>query len=190
VQRVALQTLGTRLAVVSIVSFLCKGVSVAISYFGRHLIADSAQLGSIMFLATTLAVQAVPSAVTLLLLNRFLFSQRSEGSGVTMQSLLTHASVSVSVSSDSAAAAARQSGQAPDLAAENAMLRAEIMQLNAEQASRLHEETEKLRAQVSKLQLSSQKSQEENAQQKAEMANMQQAYQRLQHEILQLQQSK
>jgi hypothetical protein len=56
-QRVALRTLGTRLAVVSIISFLCKSASVAASYFARDQIAASAQLESVIFLATTFAVQ-------------------------------------------------------------------------------------------------------------------------------------
>ena len=43
-QRVALRTLGTRLAVLSIISFLCKSASVAASYFARDQIAASAQL--------------------------------------------------------------------------------------------------------------------------------------------------
>ncbi len=140
-QRVALRTLGTRLAVVSILSFLFKSASVAASYFARDFIADSAQLESIIFLATTLAVQAVPSAVTLLLLGRFHFSRGSNGSGALMQALLTREGVSVAVASDAEAAAARQGQQATELAAEGSMLPAEVQQLRAkaEQASRLQE---------------------------------------------------
>jgi len=84
-QRVALQTLGTRLAVLSIISFLCKSASVAASYLARDQIATSAQLESVIFLATTFAVQAVPSAVTLLLLSRFHFSRGGGGGGGAAQ---------------------------------------------------------------------------------------------------------
>ena len=62
-QRVALQTLGTRLAVVSILSFLCKSASVATSYFARDVIADSAQLESIIFLATALGTACTAKVV-------------------------------------------------------------------------------------------------------------------------------
>ena len=163
-QRVALRTLGTRLAVVSIISFLCKSASVAASYFARDQIAASAQLESVIFLATTFAVQAVPSAVTLLLLSRFNFSS----GGVLMQSLLTREGVSVQVSSDSAAADARRGQQATELAAEVSRLQAEAQQqkAKAEQASRLQEETAQ--------------------QQKAHMAQLQQANLRSQEEIAQL----
>ena len=140
-QRVALRTLGTRLAVVSIISFLCKSASVAASYFARDQIAASAQLESVIFLATTFAVQAVPSAVTLLLLSRFHFSSGGGGGGALMQSLLTREGVSVQVSSDSAAADARRGQQATELAAEVSRLQAEAQQqkAKAEQASRLQE---------------------------------------------------
>ena len=87
-QRVALQTLGTRLAVLSIISFLCKSASAATSYFTRDDTNDP-ELQSILFLLTTLAVQAVPSAVTLLLLWRYFLGRVSDGSGSLMQSLLT-----------------------------------------------------------------------------------------------------
>jgi len=130
-QRVALRTLGTRLAVVSIISFLCKSASVAASYFARDQIAASAQLESVIFLATTFAVQAVPSAVTLLLLSRFHFS-RGGGGGALMQSLLTREGVSVQVSSDSAAADARRGQQATELAAEVSRLQAEAQQQKAQ----------------------------------------------------------
>jgi len=133
-------------------SFLCKSASVATSYFARDVIAASAQLESIIFLATALAVQAVPSAVTLLLLGRFHFSRGSGGSGALMQSLLTREGVSVAVASD--AAAARQEQQATELAAENSRLQAEVQQLRAkaEQASRLQEENAQQRAQMATLQ--------------------------------------
>ena len=111
----------------------------AASYFARDVIADSAQLESIIFLATALAVQAVPSAVTLLLLGRFLFSRGSDGSGALMQSLLTHDGVSVALASNSGSA--RQGQQAKELAAACSRLQAEALQLSAkaEQASRLQE---------------------------------------------------
>ena len=149
VQRVVLRTLSTRLAVVSILSFLCKSASVAVSYFARDAIADSAQLESIIFLATALAVQAVPSAVTLLLLGRFHFSRGSEGSGALMQSLLTRDGVSVAMVSDSEAAAARQGQQARDHAAEVSRLQAEVQQLRAkgeqlEQSHRKVQETNQM----------------------------------------------
>ena len=89
VQRVALQTLGTRLAVLSIISFLCKSASAATSYFTRDDTNDP-ELQSILFLLTTLAVQAVPSAVTLLLLWRYFLGRGSDGSASLMQSQLTH----------------------------------------------------------------------------------------------------
>ena len=165
-QRVALRTLGTRLAVVSIISFLCKSASVAASYFARDQIAASAQLESVIFLATTFAVQAVPSAVTLLLLSRFHFSRGGSG-GALMQSLLTREGVSVQVSSDSAAADARQGQQATELAAEVSRLQAEAQQLKAkaEQASRLQEETaQQQKAHMAKLQQANLRSQEEIAQ--------------------------
>ena len=162
VQRVALCTLGTRHAVVSILSFLCKRASAATSYFAHDFIADSAQLESIIFLATALAVQDVPSAATLLLLGSFLFSRGSDGSDALMQSLLTREGVSVAVASDSEASAARQGQQATELAAEVSRLQAEVQQLRAkaEQSSRLL--------------------QEENAQQRAQMTTLQQSHRKVQ----------
>ena len=154
-QRVALRTLGTRLAVVSIISFLCKSASVAASYFARDQIAASAQLESVIFLATTFAVQAVPSAVTLLLLSRFHFSRGGSG-GALMQSLLTREGVSVQVSSDSAAADARQGQQATELAAEVSRLQAEAQQQRSHMA--------KLQQSNQTLQQANLRSQEENAQ--------------------------
>jgi hypothetical protein len=166
VQRVALRTLGMRLAVLSIFSFLCKSASVAIFYFARDLIAESAQLESIIFLATTLVVQALPSAMTLLLLGRFHLNGGRDGSGALMQSLLTREGVSVAQSSDSAVAAARQGQQTTELAAEVSRLQAEVQQLKAkaEQASRLQEENAQQRAQVLKLQQANQRSLQEVAQ--------------------------
>ena len=188
VQRVALRTLGTRLAVVSILSFMCKSASVAASYFARHVIADSAQLESIIFLATTLAVQAVPSAMMLLLLGRFHFSRGSDSRGALMQTLLTREGVSVAVAYDSEVAAARQGQQATEHAAEVFRLQAEVQQLRAkaEQACRLQEENAQQRAQMATLQQSHQKVQEAN--QKLEQSNLklEQANQRSQDEVAQL----
>jgi len=155
-QRVALRTLGTRLAVLSIISFLCKSASVAASYFARDQIAASAQLESVIFLATTFAVQAVPSAVTLLLLSRFHFSRGGSG-GALMQSLLTREGVSVQVSSDSAAADARRGQQATELAAE---------------VSRLQAEAQQQRAHVAKLQQSNQALQQANLRSQEEIAQL------------------
>ena len=175
-QRVALCTLGTRLAVVSILSFLCKSASVATSYFARDVIADSAQLESIIFLATALAVQAVPSAVTLLLLGRFHFSRGSEGSGALMQSLLTRDGVSVAMASDSEAAAARQGQQARELAAEVSRLQAEVQQwrARAEQADRLEQSIIKLEQSHRTVQETNQKLQKENTQLRLDAARISQ----------------
>jgi hypothetical protein len=89
-QRQALQTLGTRLAVLSIVSFLCKSASAATSYFAQEKLDafDGAQ--SIIFLVTVLSVQGLPSLITLLLLYRFHFGRGSSGQSSLMQSLITH----------------------------------------------------------------------------------------------------
>jgi hypothetical protein len=157
-QRVALQTLGTRLAVLSIISFLCKSASAATAYFTRDNTNDP-ELQSILFLLTTLAVQAVPSAVTLLLLWRYFLHRVSDGSGSLMQSLLTHGGESPADQLHSKAAAARQGKNATELAAEVSELHNENAELRAkaEQASLLQEEIAQLKA----------KSQEEIAQLKA-----------------------
>jgi hypothetical protein len=84
-QRLALQTLGTRLAVLSIASFLCKCVSAATEYFGRGQLEQSEP---IIYLVTVLSVQALPSCVTLLLLQRYFFGGSSGGHVSLMQSLL------------------------------------------------------------------------------------------------------
>jgi len=159
-QRVALRTLGTRLAVVSIFSFTCKSASVATSYFARDVIAASAQLESIIFLATVLAVQAVPSAVTLLLLSRL---SLSHSSGALTPLLLTRdgepAAGSVKFS-----AAAEQSQQTSELAAEVTRLQAEL-RAKAEQASRKQEENAQLTsllAQLAKLQQPNQRAEQAN----------------------------
>jgi hypothetical protein len=89
VQRRALQTLCNRLAVVSICSFVCKTSSVALSFLARDHIVASLQLQTGLFLATILTVQALPSAITLVLLWNFLFSRDSSpGRATLMQSLL------------------------------------------------------------------------------------------------------
>jgi hypothetical protein len=181
VQRVELRTLGTRLAVVSILSFLCKSASVAASYFARDAIANSAQLESVIFLATALAVQAVPSAMTLLLLGRFHFSRGSDGSdgsGALMQSLLTRDGVSVAMASDSEAAAARQGQQARDHAAEVSRLQAEVQQLRAK-GEQLEQSHRKVQETNQKLEQSHRKVQETNQM-------LEQANQMLLEEITQL----
>jgi hypothetical protein len=79
-QRVALRMMGTRLALLGIFSFLCKAVSVAVSYFLRQSnqsLQTSPDPDPLIFLVTTLVVQALPSALTLLLLGRWLLSRRS-----------------------------------------------------------------------------------------------------------------
>jgi hypothetical protein len=90
VQRQALETLGTRLAVLSIVSFLCKSASAATLYFFRNDIDNFEGVESIIFLVTVLSVQGLPSLITLLLLHRFHFGGGSNGQASLMQSLLTH----------------------------------------------------------------------------------------------------
>jgi uncharacterized small protein (DUF1192 family) len=152
-QRVSLQTLGNRLAGLGIFSFLCKCVSSATSYFARDLFAPvSGNFEAILFLATTLTVQAIPSAMTLLLLSRFHFSGCGERKGTLMQSLLSREDVSVALSSDYAAAAA--SSQQAQLASDNARLQDEIARLKAGEAqkasdvARLQEENARLRAQM------------------------------------------
>ena len=152
-QRVSLQTLGNRLAGLGIFSFLCKCVSSATSYFARDVFAPaSGNFEAIMFLATTLTVQAIPSAMTLLLLSRFHFSGSGESRGTLMQSLLSREDVALALSSDSAAAAAssQQAQHAPDVA----RLQEEIARLKAGEAqkasdnTRLQEEIARLRAQM------------------------------------------
>ena len=163
VQRVALQTLGTRLAVLSIISFLCKSASAATAYFTRDNTNDP-ELQSILFLLTTLAVQAVPSAVTLLLLWRYFLGRGSDGSASLMQSLLTHGGESPADQLHSKVAAARQGKNATELAAEVSELHNENAELRAK-ASLLQEEIAQLKAKSQEeiAQLKA-KSQEENAQ--------------------------
>jgi hypothetical protein len=85
-QRIALQTLGNRLAALSIFSFLCKCISSALLYFTRF-----EQSEAVIYLTTLLSVQAVPSLATLLLLHRYHFGSSDNGldTGALMQSLLT-----------------------------------------------------------------------------------------------------
>ena len=138
-QRVSLQSLGNRFAGLGIFSFLCKCVSSATSYFARDLFSPaSGNFEAIMFLATTLTVQAIPSAMTLLLLNRFYFSGGGESRGTLMQSLLSREDVSVALSSDSAAAARdhQLAHHASQLASDNARLQEEIARLKAGDAQK------------------------------------------------------
>jgi hypothetical protein len=147
-QRVSLQTLGNRLAGLGIFSFLCKCMSSATSYFAPA----SGNFEAIMFLITTLTVQAIPSAMTLLLLSRFHFGGGGKSRGTLMQSLLSREDVSLALSSDSAAATA--SSQQAQLASDVAWLRDEIVRLKAGDAqkahdiARLQEENARLRAGV------------------------------------------
>jgi hypothetical protein len=175
-QRVALQTLGTRLAVLSIISFLCKSVSAATSYFTRDNTNDP-ELQSILFLLTTLAVQAVPSAVTLLLLWRYFLGRGSDGSASLMQSLLTHGGESPADQPHSKAAAARQGKNATEVAAEVSELHNENAELRAK-ASLLQEENAQLKAksqeEIAQLRALTVKSQEEIAQLRALLAKSQQ----------------
>ncbi len=90
-QRQALETLGTRLTVLSIVSFLCKSASAATLYFFRNDIDNFEGAESIIFLVTVLSVQGLPSLITLLLLYRFYFGGGSNGQASLMQSRLLHA---------------------------------------------------------------------------------------------------
>ena len=84
-QRQALQALGTRLAVLSIVSFLCKSASAATSYFAQEQLDAFEGAQSIIFLVTVLSVQGLPSLITLLLLYRFHFGRGSSGQASLMQ---------------------------------------------------------------------------------------------------------
>jgi hypothetical protein len=117
-QRRALETLGARLAGLSIASFLCKCISSATVFFAGRQVEQSA---SVVFLVTVLSVQAVPSVVTLLLLHRFHFgSGGGDGRGSLMQSLLTRdgtAGAGASECGDRAAAAIRGEQAADDEAA-------------------------------------------------------------------------
>jgi hypothetical protein len=116
-QRRALETLGARLAGLSIASFLCKCISSATVYFAGRQVEQSA---SVVFLVTVLSVQAVPSLVTLLLLDRFHFGGGGGGGGSLMQSLLTRdgtAGAGASECGDRAAAAIRGEQVADDEAA-------------------------------------------------------------------------
>ena len=120
-QRLALETLGARLAGLSIASFLCKCISSATVYFAGRQVEQSA---SVVFLVTVLSVQAVPSVVTLLLLHCFHFGGGGGGGGSLMQSLLTRdgtAGAGASECGDRAAAAVRGEQVADDEAAAGAL---------------------------------------------------------------------
>jgi uncharacterized small protein (DUF1192 family) len=177
-QRVSLQTLGNRLAGLGIFSFLCKCVSSATSYFARDVFAPaSGNFEAIMFLATTLTVQAIPSAMTLLLLSRFHFSGGGESRGTLMQSLLSREDVALALSSDSAAASSQQAQHAPDVA----RLQEEIARLKAGEAqkasdnARLQEENARLKAGEAQKASDNTRLQEEIARLRAQMAASQQA---------------
>ena len=111
-QRQALQTLGTRLAVLSIFSFLCKSTSAATSYFAQDPIDAYDGAESIIFLVVVLSVQGLPSLITLLLLYRFHFGGGSNGQASLMQSLLTHQGTLTVEHCESDVAAARGDQQA------------------------------------------------------------------------------
>jgi hypothetical protein len=130
-RRASLHMLGDRLATLGFCSFLCKCVSSATLYLAREseLYSTSGNFEAIVFLATTLTVQAIPAALTLLFLGRFHLSRGACGSGVLLQSLLPHDDVSVAVPSDCAAAARDNEQLAAVVArlqAENAQLRAQV----------------------------------------------------------------
>ncbi len=179
-QRASLQTLGNGLSVLGIFSFLCKSVSSATLYFARDLFSTSGNFEAIMFLATTLTVQAIPSAMTLLLLSRFHFSGRGKSGGTLMKSLLPQGHAMVALSSDSSDAAARSS---EELASENTRLKAELKE-SSEQTRRLREEMERVKAghlqhqaDISRLQMESSEQarrlQEENQRLRAAVASLQ-----------------
>jgi hypothetical protein len=172
-QRVSLETLGNRLAGLGIFSFLCKCVSSTTSYFARDLFAPaSGNFEAIMFLATTLTVQAIPSAMTLLLLSRFHFSGGGERKGTLMQSLLSREDVSLALSSDSAAAAA--SSQQLQHPHDVARLQEEIAQKASDNA-RLQEENAQLKAGYSQKASDIARLQQENVRLRAQVAASQQA---------------
>jgi hypothetical protein len=169
-QRVALQTLGTRLANLSILSFLCKSASVATSFFASDQIAGSAQLESIVFLLTMLAVQAVPSALTLLLLSRFHFSSGRNSSGALMQTLLTHES-----------AVSSSASQRMERDVEVVILQSELQRLRAQVEGNAQQS-----AQMVKLRESNQTLEKANQRIQEAYEKLEQAYQRSRDEIAQL----
>ena len=187
-QRVSLQTLGNRLAGLGIFSFLCKCVSSATSYFARDLFAPaSGNFEAVIFLATTLTVQAIPSAMTLLLLSRFHFSGGGERKGTLMRSLLSREDVSLALSSDSAAATAssQQAQHAPNVARlqeENARLKVADSQ-KARDIDRLQQENAQKAYENSSLQ-------EENAQKASDIDRLQEENARLKAQVAASQQSK
>jgi uncharacterized small protein (DUF1192 family) len=192
---VSLQTLGNRLAGLGIFSFLCKCVSSATSYFARDVFAPaSGNFEAIMFLATTLTVQAIPSAMTLLLLSRFHFSGSGESRGTLMQSLLSREDVALALSSDSAAAAASslQAQHAPDVARlqeENARLKAGEAQKASDNA-RLQEEIARLKAGEAQKASDNTRLQEEIAQKASDNTRLQEEIARLRAQMAASQQAK
>lgn len=80
VQRVRLETLGSRMFRLKIFSFVCKIVSVATLSYARDTISPSHH--SIIYTMTVLTVQAVPNALTLLLFYQHLVSRNGQ-SGTT-----------------------------------------------------------------------------------------------------------
>ncbi len=145
VRRVALQTLGTRLTVLSVFSFACKSASVAAAYFAKTDFAESAQLEPVVFLATIIAVQVVPSFCTLLLLGKFALNMSNTGSSALMQSL-----ISVEGSSIALPDRVSLSHQSTDREAEILRLRAENAQLQSQNLQQ-QEELEALRMDMSLL---------------------------------------
>ena len=183
-QRASLQALGNRLAGLGIFSFLCKCVSSATSYFARDALAPaSGNFEAVMFLATTLTVQAIPSAMTLLLLSRFHFSGGGGSTGTLMQVLLSREDVTVAMSSSPAAAAGRNqpAQDASQLLSEVARLQEENARLKANEAqkttdvARLQEEIARLKAGEAVKTSDNAKLQEEIARLKAQVAMSQQS---------------
>jgi hypothetical protein len=131
-------------------------VSSATAYLARDSFAASDNFEAVILLITTLTVQAVPSALTLLLLSRHHLGSGSDSGGTPMLSLplLAAADDSVAVSShptDAVASHHVQAQTAWQLAADNARLQTELREKSA-QNSRLQDEILLLRAQVARLQ--------------------------------------
>ncbi len=152
-QRASLQRLGNRLTALSVFSFMCKSISSATAYFARESYATSDNFEAVILLITTLTVQAVPSALTLLLLSRHHLSNGSDSGATPMLSLplLAPADDSIALFSQPGDAAAPPAPTAWQLAADVARLQTELIEKSA-QNSRLQEEILQLRAQVARLQ--------------------------------------
>ena len=87
---------------------MCKTSSVALSFLARGHIVASLQLQTGLFLATILTVQALLSAITLLLLWSFLFSRDSSpGTATLIHSLLARDVGSSHVHGDAAKSVVR-----------------------------------------------------------------------------------